>query len=108
MLSSTSASAIAAALHLHATLQLALPRSVLPDDHLLLACRSDGAVAACACPRVHIGELRYELRTMSKLREHAREVGRAHFCLDRNDMSVPSSVLNACTVRPECARCAPK
>ena len=73
MLSSNSASAIAAAIHLHASLQLALPRSMLPDDHLLLACRSDGAVAACARPRATIGEL----RKMSKLREHAREVGRA-------------------------------
>ena len=27
-------------------------------------------MATCACPRVHIGEL----RTMSKLREHAGEV----------------------------------
>ena len=74
------ASAIATAFVLHASLQTAFASLMLPDACLHLACRGDGAVAPCAYPHVQI----CELRAMSKLREDAREVGRAHSCLDRN------------------------
>ena len=68
------------------------------DAHLHLACRSDGAVMAYAYPHVW----NHELRMMSTLREHAREVARVHLCLDARMLACRSR--RSCQTHVPCGR----